>query len=241
MSSQIAVRQKIDGSTNAARPPRDDSDDDGDDDEGPVKPQKRHFRSRAHSNVLNANDFWYPAKPTDVPTHEYFPGNATDGAPLASRHITFVDIGCGYGSLLLELAKSFPEDLMLGVEIRPKIVEYVQRRVVALRHEAKLAKQQNGDTAMASADGQAAVASTTPSSPNYENVWAVHNNAQRFMPNFFRKGQLTKLFFCFADPHFKKKNHRKRIVSTALLAEYAYVMAPASLAYVITDVADLMT
>ena len=61
------------------------------------------------------------------------------------------------------------------------------------------------------------------------------------MPNFFRKGQLSKLFFCFADPHFKKKNHRKRIVSTALLAEYAYVLRPEGRAYVITDVADLMT
>ena len=77
--------------------------------------------------------------------------------------------------------------------------------------------------------------------PTYENVWAVHNNAQRFMPNFFRKGQLTKLFFCFADPHFKKKNHRKRIVSEALLAEYAYVLKPNGRAYLITDVADLMT
>ena len=34
----------------------------------------------------------------------------------------------------------------------------------------------------------------------YDNVWAVHNNAMRFLPNFFNKGQLSKLFFCFADP-----------------------------------------
>ena len=72
-------------------------------------------------------------------------------------------------------------------------------------------------------------------------MWAVHNNAMRFLPNFLDKGKLSKLFFCFADPHFKKKNHRKRIVSTALLAEYAYVMQPLGLSYVITDVADLMS
>ena len=46
-------------------------------------------------------------------------------------------------------------------------------------------------------------------------MWAIHNNAQRFMPNFFRKGQLTKLFFSFAAPHFKKRNHRKRLGSEA--------------------------
>ena len=190
--------------------------------EQPEKPQKKHFRTRAHSNVLNANDFWFPPTPDDVPLDTYFP-NLTD------RTIDFVDIGCGYGSLLLELAAIFPDAPMLGIEIRPKVVEYVQRRVVALRHEART----QADAAPQSKGAGAP--------PTYENVWAVHNNAQRFMPNFFRKGQLSKLFFCFADPHFKRKNHRKRIVSHALLAEYAYVMRPGGLAYVITDVSDLMS
>ena len=38
-----------------------------------------------------------------------------------------------------------------------------------------------------------------------------------------------------------RKNHRKRVVSTALLAEYAYVLRPAGRVYVITDVAELMS
>ena len=62
----------------------------------------------------------------------------------------------------------------------------------------------------------------------------------RFLPNFFRREQLLKLFFCFADPHFKRKNHRKRIISQALLAEYAYVLKPCGLVYLITDVSELM-
>ena len=37
--------------------------------------------------------------------------------------------------------------------------------------------------------------------------------------------QLEKMFFLFPDPHFKEKNHRRRIITSALLAEYAYVMA----------------
>lgn len=194
----------------------------------PDKPQKKHFRTRAHSNVLNANDFWFPPTPADVPLVDYFPGLAAN-----MRDIRFVDIGCGYGSLLLELAVLYPDAPMLGIEIRPKVVEYVQRRITALRHEAR-STAVAPDTSTSS--GSSAVAGT-----NYEQVWAVQNNAQRFMPNFFTKGQLSKLFFCFADPHFKRKNHRKRIVSTALLAEYAYVMQPGGLAYVITDVADLMS
>ena len=206
-------------------------------DDGPAKPQKKHFRTRAHSNVLNANDFWFPPTPDDVPLDEYFPNLAPE-----ARTIEFVDIGCGYGSLLLELAKVFPEAPMLGIEIRPKVVEYVQRKVVALRHEARGSADGGTSSAAERApDAAVASASSTPCQPNHENLWAVLNNAQRFMPNFFRKGQLSKLFFCFADPHFKRKNHRKRIVSTALLAEYAYVMRPGGLAYVITDVADLMS
>jgi tRNA G46 methylase TrmB len=53
----------------------------------------------------------------------------------------------------------------------------------------------------------------------------LRTNAMKYLPNYFEKGQLEKMFFLFPDPHFKEKNHRRRIISTALLAEYAYVMA----------------
>ena len=38
-------------------------------------------------------------------------------------------------------------------------------------------------------------------------------NAMKYLANFIRKGQLSKMFFCFPDPHFKEKNHRRRIIS----------------------------
>ena len=47
------------------------------------------------------------------------------------------------------------------------------------------------------------------------------------------------MFFCFADPHFKKVNHRKRIVNTALLTDYAYLLRPGGKLYIVTDVQDL--
>lgn len=46
----------------------------------------------------------------------------------------------------------------------------------------------------------------------YQNVAALRTNAMRYLPHYFRKGQLTKLFFCFPDPQFKARNHRRRIV-----------------------------
>lgn len=190
--------------------------------DGPKQPQKKYFRSRAHSNVFNANDVWFPASPCEVPLEQYFP-------KLPGKKIQFVDVGCGFGSLCLSLAHTFPQKLVFGIEIRPKLVEYVQRRIVAKRHETA-----TGETAATSAGG------ATHSPPSYENVWAIHNNAMRFMPNFFEKEQLEKIFICFPDPHFKRKNHRKRIISQPLLAEFGYTLEPGGILYIITDVSELM-
>eukprot|EP00951_Prasinocladus_malaysianus_P037658 scaffold406389_cov51-Prasinocladus_malaysianus.AAC.1 len=74
----------------------------------------------------------------------------------------------------------------------------------------------------------------------HHNVSVMRTNAQKFLPNYFRKGQLQKLFFLFPvrsnacrpeitraplqDPHFKAQNHRRRIISHQLLTEYAYLL-----------------
>ena len=54
-----------------------------------------------------------------------------------------------------------------------------------------------------------------------------------------QKGQLSKLFFLFPDPHFKARKNKARIISPTLLAEYAYVLRPGGIIYTITDVKDL--
>ena len=51
--------------------------------------------------------------------------------------------------------------------------------------------------------------------------------------------QLEKIFFCFPDPHFKAKNHRRRIINEPLLSEYAYALCPDGRLYCITDVEEL--
>lgn len=61
----------------------------------------------------------------------------------------------------------------------------------------------------------------------------------KFLPNFFAKAQLSKIFLCFPDPHFKARKHKARIVSTTLNSEYAYVLRPGGVVYTITDVEDL--
>ena len=68
----------------------------------------------------------------------------------------------------------------------------------------------------------------------HENAACLRTNCMRYLPNFFAKESLEKIFFCFPDPHFKTKNHRRRIVSDILLTEYAYVLAPGGRLYTVT-------
>ncbi|XP_063300849.1 tRNA (guanine-N(7)-)-methyltransferase [Pelobates fuscus] len=189
-------------------------------------PQKRYYRQRAHSNPMADHTFQYPVKPELMDWSEYYPEFFK---PLSSdcRHddvkdlteekmkehqVEFADIGCGYGGLLVELSPLFPNTLMLGLEIRVKVSDYVQDRIRSLR---------------LSHPGQ------------YQNIACIRSNAMKYLPNFFKKAQLSKMFFLFPDPHFKKTKHKWRIISSTLLAEYAYVLRVGGLVYTITDVEEV--
>ncbi|KAJ1929725.1 tRNA (guanine-N(7)-)-methyltransferase (tRNA(m7G46)-methyltransferase) [Tieghemiomyces parasiticus] len=174
--------------------------------------------------------------------------------------VEFADIGCGYGGLLVALAPLFPDTLMLGMEIRVKVQQYVYERIRALRANCialETGEQEDIDAAQAANAAAAAVDPTPiaeleedgddqatfgPSfcvSGGYQNISIMRMNAMKFLPNFFVKAQLSKLFFLFPDPHFKKKKHKARIISPTLLAEYAYVLREGGILYTATDVRDL--
>lgn len=132
----------------------------------------------------------------------------------SSKEVTIADIGCGYGGLLVSLAEEFPERKILGMEIRVQVTEYVEERIRALR-------ESNKDTG------------------KFNNCAVIRANSMKFLPNFFKRGQLEKMFFCFPDPHFKQRKHKARIVTNTLLSEYAYVLQEGGILYTITDVLDL--
>jgi tRNA (guanine-N7-)-methyltransferase len=135
-------------------------------------------------------------------------------AKKLKQEVDIIDIGCGFGGLLVAMGPAVPNSLMLGLEIRTQVTEYVQERIRALRaQEAETGK--------------------------YQNIGCFRANTMKFLPNFFRKAQLSKIFICFPDPHFKAKKHKARIVSTTLNSEYAYVLRPGGIIYTITDVEDL--
>ncbi|CAN8028267.1 unnamed protein product [Ixodes persulcatus] len=85
--------------------------------------------------------------------------------PDQSKQVEFADIGCGYGGLLVTLSPMFPDTYMVGMEIRVKVSDYVQDRIKALRVQHP---------------GQ------------YGNVACIRTNAMKHLPNFFRKGQVSK-------------------------------------------------
>lgn len=135
--------------------------------------------------------------------------------------VEVADIGCGFGGLLVGLAPAMPSTLVLGLEIRDHVTEFVQNRIHALR-------AQNRD------------ASDSTAKPKYANIACVRANTMKFLPNFFGKGQLRKIFLCFPDPHFKARKHKARIVSPTLATEYAYALREGEgTVYTITDVEDL--
>ncbi|XP_038215403.1 tRNA (guanine-N(7)-)-methyltransferase [Zerene cesonia] len=174
-------------------------------------PQKKYYRQRAHSNPIADHCFEYPASPDDYDWSTLYPIIKTNTLNK-NNFVEFLDVGCGYGGLLVTLSPMFKESLILGLEIRVKVSDYVNDRIQALR------KQNENE---------------------YQNIAVLRTNAMKYLPNFFRKGQLKKMFFLYPDPHFKKAKHKWRIINKWLLSEYAYVLAEQGIVYTITDVKDL--
>uniref|UniRef100_G3T698 tRNA (guanine-N(7)-)-methyltransferase n=1 Tax=Loxodonta africana TaxID=9785 RepID=G3T698_LOXAF len=196
------------------------------------QPQKRYYRQRAHSNPMADHTLRYfvPLEATGPTVTRVFeksllpptlpPRTSKDTQyhlkPVRARTQQDCLVLLGLGNFpplcLVELSPLFPNTLILGLEIRVKVSDYVQDRIRALR----------------AAPGG-----------GFQNIACLRSNAMKHLPNFFQKGQLTKMFFLFPDPHFKRTKHKWRIISPTLLAEYAYVLRIGGLVYTITDVLEL--
>ncbi|MBW0478800.1 hypothetical protein O181_018515 [Austropuccinia psidii MF-1] len=262
-----------------------------------IMPRKRFYRQRAHANPFSDHNLEYPSNPEAMNWENHFPHffsslqQAAENAKLDCQdearknyQVEFADVGCGFGGLLIALAPLFPETLMLGMEIRPHVAQYVHDKILALRAQQKLlqvsstlkdvestnSSQPNPSAQFPSVpefmpsfvkelEQEQVIAEKThhhnqkngedddddeapilvPKSGGFENVSVIRANAMKFLPNFFKKHQLKKMFFLFPDPHFKARKHKARIISPTLLSEYGYVLRPNGLLYTITDVKDL--
>lgn len=173
------------------------------------RPQKKFYRQRAHCNPLSHNDtLEYPVRPADMDwTRDHYPRLDPSAAVP-----TVLDVGCGFGGLSMALAPLLPGEVVLGLEIRAKVAEYVRLRIAHARQEQ--------DT--------------------HHNCSVLRTNSMKVLPHYFAARSVRKLFFCFPDPHFKRANHPRRIITDRLLAQYAYLLAPdVGRLYCITDVKEL--
>ncbi|CAK4032259.1 tRNA (guanine-N(7)-)-methyltransferase [Lecanosticta acicola] len=203
-------------------------------------PQKKYYRQRAHANPFSDHDLTYPESPEAMDWSLHFPA-------YPDKRVTVADIGCGFGGLLFALAPRLPDQLLLGMEIRTSVTSFVQEKIKALRTQHSTTTTTSINPPPPPPPPTTTTTTTSPSpslhdsnfNSSYQNISCLRANSMKFLPNFFPKASLRKIFLCFPDPHFKARKHKARIVSTTLNAEYAYVLQPGGMVYTITDVEDL--
>ena len=118
-------------------------------------PKKNKHRMRAHINPFNEVTIAVPKNPEYAQWHLHYPSffdipnnnddrivvntgkfqipyetKASNPKQLAP---TILDIGCGYGGLMFALTKHYPDNLILGQEIRDKIANFVAKKSNTLR------------------------------------------------------------------------------------------------------------
>lgn len=76
--------------------------------------------------------------------------------------------------ILVALSTMFPETLMLGMEIRVKVSDFVMDRIAALR---------------------------ASNSGSYQNIACIRTNAMKYLPNYFTKGQVCLGGFSISAGH----------------------------------------
>jgi tRNA (guanine-N7-)-methyltransferase len=141
---------------------------------------------RAHINPLGSTTFPFPPHHTYVDWKAHYPlkyGGTTEdnlkvtcntvehpsfyenprNYQLDGKHVSVIDIGCGFGGLLFALANILPDKLIFGMEIRDKVVNFVGEKIKGLR---------------------------TSNPEKYDNISVVRTNTMRHLCQYFPKATL---------------------------------------------------
>ena len=153
-------------------------------------PKKNKHRMHAHINPFGQLQMAYPRNADFVdwsihyPSHFEIPNNNGNKIYVNTKQYpctydeevdiskrnkvpTILDIGCGYGGLLFELKKGFPDQLILGLEIRDKVANFVGEKINTLRINSGL--------------------------KDCTNLGVIRTNAMKTMHNYFAKESVSKL------------------------------------------------
>lgn len=146
-----------------------------------------HKRHRRHANPFTLRG------PICVPQWADIFGRK---APLA------IDVGCGPGRFLVELARSFPHFNVLGLEIRQHLIDS--------------ALQMAKDMQM-------------------QHVYALLANANLHLPTLVSPKSVGFLSINFPDPWYKKRHHKRRVVSAQWLMDLQCVLQKDADIYAMSD------
>ena len=127
--------------------------------------------------------------------------------------VDILDVGWGYGNLLLELSVIFKDQNILGMEIREKVTDFVIDTINSKRLASNF--------------------------EHYMNVSAVRTNAMKWISNYIDYNTLSKIFVCFPDPYFKRSQFKRRIINEQTVNEFAQLLKKNGRIYTVTDIHDL--
>ena len=54
----------------------------------------------------------------------------------SAQQPSIIDLGCGFGGLMFSLERHFPQNRIIGLEIREKVAEYVAKKITYQRQNS---------------------------------------------------------------------------------------------------------
>lgn len=154
-------------------------------------------RVRNHVNPLS-NKYQTPASPLDW--------EKIYAAPTQPLHL---DIGCGKGRFLLNMADWEPEWNFLGLEIREPLVQ-----------EANIWRDESGLT-------------------NLHYLFCNVNNSLQPLLSSLPVGRLQRVTIQFPDPWFKTRHAKRRLVQPQLVTQLANYLAVGGVVFIQSDIEAL--
>jgi tRNA (guanine-N7-)-methyltransferase len=126
--------------------------------------------------------------------------------PVRSLHL---DIGCGRGQFLLEMAQQHPEQNFLGLEIREPLVV-----------QADLNRQASGLT-------------------NLHYLFCNVNTALQPLLSSYQQDRLERVTIQFPDPWFKKRHQKRRVVQPIVVDHLAVHLLPGGWVLLQSDIEEV--
>ena len=120
-----------------------------------------------------------------------------------------LDIGCGRGKFLLDMAQLHPEINFLGIEIRKPLVEVANRN-----------KNELGLT-------------------NLHYLFGNINSSASALLSSLPQDSLKTISVQFPDPWFKKKHHKRRVIQPELVTILVDYLAPEGRVFLQSDIEEV--